>query len=242
MKQFSLFGMCAILGLIVGQSALASHHISGPYGDRVGAFNLLGHPTGPYYTYVWLVIEPPLFLPTPVKTTTSTPPSLIAFPIGREEWRDFIETPIALPSLTSARAFHEIDTSVDVDEGLIDITTLIGLKSSDYSGDDGPMTGFDPNSIPVILSEGYYGASGALYSSHSHDFVTIANLSSTFPEFDLSQWGGDPNSVVQVFQTIVPAADRPAVPEPTTLFLFGAGATALIGARRTRSNASVRIV
>ncbi|HEY1612464.1 MAG TPA: hypothetical protein VGF97_02080 [Rhizomicrobium sp.] len=94
-------------------------------------------------------------------------------------------------------------------KGPIRVTTIYGIDLSPKNPNHLVLTGFNPKKPPVkFVSETMHGKSGRNYHSDRGQFVAISHLRDVLgPQFDLSPFHGDPNSVVWVFSTPMPAED-----------------------------------
>ncbi len=130
-------------------------------------------------------------------------------------------------------------TTDEPDSGLYHITTMYGIDL-DPLGTTLHMTGFDPLQAAtfVFQDESFIGQSSTVYPGISLGTPTLASLPTLFPGYDLSIFGGDPDSRVYAFQTTVPIADF-TVPEPSTLVLgaFGILGLGLLARRKTHRRA-----
>ncbi len=96
-------------------------------------------------------------------------------------------------------------------------------------GDVPSLTGFDPSNPQIVPDSGeqFTGQSGTVYPATLVP-VTLGDLSTYLPGYDLSQFSGDPDSIVYVAQATVPISDViTAAPEPATLALLLSGIAGL---------------
>ena len=109
------------------------------------------------------------------------------------------------------------------------ITTIFGLLNGSQ------LIGFDPPSASILSEQGDFGISGAFYPSNSNSLVSVSELATTYPTFDVSDWTGDPNRIVSVFTTTVPMADFIPTPEPGSLLLLITAIISVAGNRPIRN-------
>jgi hypothetical protein len=131
------------------------------------------------------------------------------------------------------------DPQMDPDGVLTDIyATDLGGALGGPDGDVPLLTGFDPvdpQIVPISIEE-FIGNSGTIYPSDL-ETVTLGDLGALLPGYDLSQFVGDPNSIVYVAQATVPLSDiTTTVSEPTTLgvLLVGFSGLLALGLKNTR--------
>ena len=108
------------------------------------------------------------------------------------------------------------------DSGDLIFTVLYGLNITPGCPLNCPtleLTGFNPliaSSISISETK-FIGVSGSEYNPFFISSSLLSELPSLLPGYDLSLFHGDPNSVIYLFQTTIPAFDTLAVPEPSTL-------------------------
>lgn len=170
----------------------------------------------------------------------------------RVRFTDSIRVRVTVPVPVFAATYITVsvvgDPTLEPDAVLTDLWALDLDGSLGGPDNDVPLlTGFDPldPQIVPLSQEDFIGNSGTIYGA-SVQAVRLSDLQTLLPEFDLSRFIGDPNSVVYLAQTTVPLDDVATlepVPEPATLALFGIGAFALVGyeSRRRKLERSITL-
>ncbi|HZZ44120.1 MAG TPA: hypothetical protein VFE58_14380 [Tepidisphaeraceae bacterium] len=193
-----------------------------------------------------------LDLPIPVGYVNNTNPTAVGpwltppnppyiwtnLPVNQFSYQNIINDSVAVNHhIIIDSPFRVAGTGYFVDNGNeaadgIDFVTIYGVN---VGTDGGPLTitGFDPTNPQLDFSdEKVIGHEGIIYLSSSNRILPLGSLAATLgPDFDLSAFQGDPNSLVYVFDTPIPLAV--AVPEPATALLL-LPAT-LLAASRLRS-------
>jgi hypothetical protein len=94
------------------------------------------------------------------------------------------------------------------------------------------LTGFDPTDPEMVplSDQSIVGQSGTEYFSSLNITTTLGDLSSQFPDLELSGFSGDSDLIVYVSQTTVPGFD--IIPSPGTLGIFALSPVVAVGRRR----------
>lgn len=142
----------------------------------------------------------------------------------------------SLPLHLGGFAFFDAPIANNRPVGDLTITTVYGIDQ-DPANALLRLTGFDrtaPQLVP-LSGETFFSAAGNSYHSFRQAPALLQEIGALLPGHDLSPFmGGTPDSVLYVYQTIVPVSDFLAVPEPATLGLLIAGALGM-GVGRIRA-------
>jgi hypothetical protein len=92
------------------------------------------------------------------------------------------------------------------------------------------LTGFTNGDPEVLVSQETYIGRTEEFAAESLGTFQLSELSTAFPELDLSRVVGDPTSIVYAFRALVPRASF--VPEPGSLLLAGLAVAAIALRRR----------
>lgn len=149
--------------------------------------------------------------------------------------RDRIQAKVSVTVPVYAASFLVVASSSSVPFNLatdpITITDVYAMNTNPMGNPFSPtLTGFNSGNpeFQPLGPEHFIGTSGTDYTSNFSGVSTLANLPAMLPGYDLSAFnGGDPNSIVFVEKTTLPALD--AVPEPSSLALLGLGTVGLAG-------------
>lgn len=110
---------------------------------------------------------------------------------------------LRLPSLGGVGYLEEPDDPA----GNVRITTIYGDLPTPLT-DPLQMSGFDPtgwDGMSVFTDETFIGDSGTAYTGTALPFMTVADLPTAFPDFDLSVFSSaDPDGLLFAFQTVMP--------------------------------------
>jgi hypothetical protein len=148
------------------------------------------------------------------------------------EFQVLLTVPVAVSSYLVIPANFQLGTST------VTLTDVYGVDINP-SGPMSPITatGFDaadPQIVP-LGPESFVGASGQTYTADVNETTTLGNLPSVLPGYDLSEFSGDPDSIVYVSQATAPANEfLSSVPEPSTAAMI-VGAILVLLARRARA-------
>jgi len=119
--------------------------------------------------------------------------------------------------------------------GYVRITTIYGEEQTP-PGPTPLMTGFPAagwDGQSVFSDETFIGNSGTGYLGTPLPFLTVADLPTQFPGFDLSVFSGaDPTSRLFAFETFMPLSDVAVVPEPSALAAMALGLGLLVLVKR----------
>lgn len=208
--------LCLIIMLLLAVKLTPAANITfGPYLDFKGFGPALG----------------PVVIPTLLPVTVIPIPGDGVIPIFIRDriTINFVQTPIPIIALTYATL-----SVTGITVGPIIRLTDVWAMDLNPGGSAFAATGFNPTNPQIVPTsdENFIGLSGTTYpATNTPQTSTVAQLLSSLPGFDLSAIGGDPNSVIYVYQADVPLSDA-TVPEPTTAGILAFALMSLISVGR----------
>ncbi len=155
--------------------------------------------------------------------------------IGIDDTQSFTvgSFPVPVFGATYVDLFSSADVPFNPQTDPLRITDIFALDLDPQGNANTVMlTGFNANAPQIVPAspETFIGVSGTIYTADVNVTSTIGNLPALLPGFDLSAFGGDPNSIVYVAQTTVPAHDA-MVPEPASPLLVASALGLLLVGR-----------
>ncbi len=131
-----------------------------------------------------------------------------------------------------------VPTNFQLGTATVTLTDVYGLDLNP-SGPSSPITatGFDPTNPQIVPlgPESFVGASGQTYTASINETTKLGNLPSVLPGYDLSEFSGDPDSLVYVSQATAPANQfLSSVPEPSSAVMVVGAVLVLLGRWATK--------
>lgn len=240
--RLSIVSACVFVGLVVAtpQVSHAAPNIGGPWRNYVNPIDPNRWGTVStisldlFYSDFWgRVLEfpsPSVGVPSSPGTWTFLRTELRTLFDAHQIASPFAPDPLNPPAGEIHISFEDLQPASSVD-----LYTFMGRQVGDYTGDVGPLQGFDPNNNPSFVANDFVGLSGTLYPSTVVDIIDASLLASTYPQFDLSSFAGGTGPVTVMSASVIwdDIVGIAQVPEPTAIMLFGS-ALLLIGGHRSQ--------